>query len=141
MATTKSKNVADLENMDVDALFALRAEIDTELDERAAQLRQQLQALGYREGAKRGRPVKGERSSALKGIKVEPKFRGPNGETWAGRGARPKWLSALLDEGHPIEEFAVGEAADEERRVAAAAIRVPRKRGKPVTKKSDRKKG
>jgi DNA-binding protein H-NS len=30
--------------------------------------------------------------SALRGKKVAPKYRGPPGETWAGRGAKPRWL-------------------------------------------------
>lgn len=36
------------------------------------------------------------------------KFRGPNGETWSGRGLAPRWLSALLSQGRTKEEFAVG---------------------------------
>jgi DNA-binding protein H-NS len=39
---------------------------------------------------------------------VAPKYRGPNGETWAGRGQRPKWLEQLLAAGHTIEQFRVG---------------------------------
>lgn len=35
------------------------------------------------------------------------RYKGPNGETWSGRGARPRWLTALLAEGRSIEEFAV----------------------------------
>ena len=37
---------------------------------------------------------------ALKGKKVPPKYRGPSGETWAGRGARPRWLVAALRGGN-----------------------------------------
>jgi len=36
--------------------------------------------------------------SALKGRKVPPKYRGPSGETWAGRGARPRWGGKKLDD-------------------------------------------
>ena len=28
---------------------------------------------------------------------VEPKYRGPNGETWSGRGSTPKWLRELQE--------------------------------------------
>lgn len=38
---------------------------------------------------------------------VKPKFRGPNGETWAGRGRKPKWLDEALAAGRKIEEFAI----------------------------------
>jgi DNA-binding protein H-NS len=35
------------------------------------------------------------------------KFRGPNGETWSGRGLTPRWLSALVAQGRSKEEFAI----------------------------------
>ena len=35
------------------------------------------------------------------------KYRGPGGETWAGRGRPPRWLSALEAEGNKREDFAV----------------------------------
>jgi len=38
---------------------------------------------------------------------VAVKFRGPNGETWSGRGLTPRWLAALLVQGRSKEEFAV----------------------------------
>lgn len=37
------------------------------------------------------------------------KFRGPNGETWAGRGRTPAWLSALESEGSLRENFKTAE--------------------------------
>jgi DNA-binding protein H-NS len=128
----------NLNNMDVDALLELRAEIDGALAERAGELRKQLARLGDNGG--RGRPAGGGRgASALKGVKVPPKYIGPNGETWAGRGARPKWLNALLDEGHSIEEFATEGGG--ETSIAAAANPVSKKRGRPAGKKAGRKRG
>ena len=38
---------------------------------------------------------------------VPPKFRGPDGQTWSGRGLMPRWLSALVAEGQPRENFAI----------------------------------
>ena len=35
---------------------------------------------------------------------------GPGGETWAGRGAKPRWLAALLKEGHSIQDFAIAQS-------------------------------
>lgn len=35
------------------------------------------------------------------------KYRGPNGETWTGRGLMPRWLSAKVAEGQAKESFAV----------------------------------
>ena len=41
------------------------------------------------------------------GTVVAPKFRGPNGETWTGRGLMPRWLSALVASGKTKEQFAI----------------------------------
>ena len=38
---------------------------------------------------------------------VEAKYRGPNGESWSGRGLRPKWMKALVVEGKSKQDFAV----------------------------------
>jgi len=44
----------------------------------------------------------------LKGKKVPPKYRSPSGETWAGRGARPRWLVEALKRGKKVEDFLIG---------------------------------
>src|SRR5215217_3282169 len=41
-----------------------------------------------------GAPGRGRRGQSS-GKMVQPKYRGPNGETWSGRGIPPKWLTAL----------------------------------------------
>ena len=38
---------------------------------------------------------------------VEAKYRGPNGESWSGRGLMPKWMKALVTEGKSKQDFAV----------------------------------
>jgi len=38
---------------------------------------------------------------------VAVKFRGPNSETWSGRGLMPRWLTALVAGGRKPEDFAV----------------------------------
>jgi len=117
----------NLRGMDVDALLALRAEIDKRLGQKRSELEQQLSRLGLESSAgghARGWGSSGRRS-AMKGRKVAPKYRGPGGETWAGRGARPRWLTALIKEGRKIYEFAINKVA------------VARKG--PVAKKSRRK--
>jgi DNA-binding protein H-NS len=42
-----------------------------------------------------------------KGTKLAAKYMGPNGETWSGRGMQPKWLTALIGQGHRPDEFLV----------------------------------
>ena len=97
----------NLKDMDVNALLELRGEVDRRLTERGRDLQRQLGLLGKGTGQV-GRPgARAGRGSALRGVKVPPKYRGPEGETWAGRGATPKWLTALLKQGHSIEDFAI----------------------------------
>ena len=47
--------------------------------------------------------VKGKRT----GVPVAAKYKGPNGETWTGRGLTPRWLKAMLDQGRNKDEFAI----------------------------------
>lgn len=132
-----------LKNMDVDALLALRAEVERALIEQARDLQRQIALLGGNErastGKRRGRPPgSGGRVSVMRGKTVPPKYRGPGGETWAGRGATPRWLTALVKEGHSIEEFLIG--AGRKARSATAKKPVPKKRGaKPGRKPRQRK--
>ena len=35
------------------------------------------------------------------------KYAGPNGESWSGRGLTPRWLAALVDDGHAKEEYLI----------------------------------
>ncbi len=47
-------------------------------------------------------------TSAGKSLNPAPaKYRGPNGETWSGRGLMPRWLAALVAQGRTREEFAI----------------------------------
>lgn len=42
------------------------------------------------------------------GRKVAPKYRNPaTGDTWSGRGLKPKWLSAELAAGRALADFAL----------------------------------
>ena len=70
--------------------------------------------LGLAGGKRRGRPPKATvaakparkaRSSAKR--TVAPKYRDEAGNSWAGRGARPRWLRDALAAGRKIEEFAI----------------------------------
>ena len=41
------------------------------------------------------------------GRPVAAKFRGPNGETWSGRGLSPRWLALLVEQGASRDDFAI----------------------------------
>jgi DNA-binding protein H-NS len=67
--------------------------------------------------SKVGRVAKGK-TGAAKSVKtpkaarkasnpVAPKYRGPNGETWTGRGLTPKWLSTLIAQGRAKDSFLI----------------------------------
>ena len=47
----------------------------------------------------------------MKGRKVPPKYRGPSGETWAGRGVRPRWLVAAIKGGKKFDDFLIDKSA------------------------------
>ena len=134
----------DLKNLDVNALLALRADVEKMLVEKSRDLERQLARLGEGRGMaggkRRGRPP-GQvgRTSAMKGVKIAPKYRGPGGETWAGRGATPRWLAALVKEGHSVEEFLIGKKGG--KRAAAAAKKVVAKKRRAGANGRRKKKG
>lgn len=47
----------------------------------------------------------GRRQRSDKGVKLKPKFVGPNGETYTGRGPTPGWLKALEAKGHKRDKY------------------------------------
>lgn len=51
--------------------------------------------------------TKTARSSSRAGGKVAIKYKDASGNTWTGRGNKPRWLTAALAEGKKLESFAV----------------------------------
>lgn len=50
----------------------------------------------------------GETTISTAQRRSSPKYRGPNGETWAGgSGRKPDWVRALLEKGEDLEKYAV----------------------------------
>jgi DNA-binding protein H-NS len=47
------------------------------------------------------------RDDPRKGHKVAPKYEGPHGEKWSGRGLKPRWLTAAMSEGKRPEDFLI----------------------------------
>lgn len=102
----------NLKSMSADQLIDLRSDIDKVLSAKVSLERKELRAKLDKldQFGKGKRTAKGVRAHPLKGGKVAPRFRGPEGETWSGRGLRPKWLTALLEAGRKIEEFSIDAA-------------------------------
>ena len=84
-----------------------------------AEMREQMAAYGItaeelnRPAAKTSRPKAflAKSASPAKGKKpvvTSPaKYRGPEGQTWSGRGIAPKWLNALLVGGKTRDDFLI----------------------------------
>jgi DNA-binding protein H-NS len=89
-----------LKGMNVEALMSLRDQVNKRLLECRAEIEKQLVTL-------HGQPKGNSARSSLKGKKVPPKYRSPSGETWAGRGARPRWMVEALKKGKKMESFLI----------------------------------
>ena len=102
----------NLTGMTVEALMDLRNRVDETLNERRAELEKQLERL---EALAVVRVVRGG-GSVLKGRKVPAKYRSRSGETWAGRGAKPRWLVDAIKRGKKIDDFLIDKSARRARR-------------------------
>jgi DNA-binding protein H-NS len=78
--------------------------------ERGRSTESELSKLGRFQGAGRGKAAFGR--GGARGA-VAPKYRNPENlsETWAGRGLKPRWLTAAIKGGKKIEDFAIAGAA------------------------------
>jgi DNA-binding protein H-NS len=101
-------------------LLDIRDYVNELLKSRVVDERREIEETLARIGeAARERARPGRRRSSLKGMKVAPKYRNPEtGETWAGRGATPRWLQALLRRGRKLEDFAIGKQVGRKGRAA-----------------------
>jgi DNA-binding protein H-NS len=95
----------NLSGLNVDGLMELRKEIDVALHKRRAEIQNQLDRIALLGGAER--VARRGKQSPLSGRKIKPKYRGPKGETWAGRGARPRWLVAAIKGGKKLDDFLI----------------------------------
>jgi DNA-binding protein H-NS len=110
MAKRAKKTLA---SMSVDALLKLRVEIGAVLSRKADDLKTELKAIGA-DYADVGRiAVYGKKS--LTGRKVPVKYRDKSGNTWAGRGAQPRWLTEAIRQGRKREDFLVDKTATPKR--------------------------
>ena len=120
---TSMSNLIDLQSQ-IEKLQKQAAELKAkEFSSTVADIKAKMQAFGITvkdlagksagkgKGAKAPKAAKAgaakTRKSKAAGVPVAAKFKGPNGESWSGRGLSPKWLSALIAQGHKKEDFAV----------------------------------
>lgn len=96
-----------------DAIIAKqKAEVIAEIKQKIADFDISAAELGYKgaaAGVKKSVQVAKPKKSAKK--KSTPVYRGPNNEEWAGgKGARPKWVKAVLDSGGDLEAYRIKRA-------------------------------
>jgi DNA-binding protein H-NS len=108
----------NLSSMSIEQLLKLRDDLGKVLSRKADRLKDQLLRLG--EEAAHGR--RGRRG-AMKGRKVAVKYRDKEGNTWAGRGARPIWLRQILKASAKLEDFAVDRSTASRKKLARKSKR------------------
>jgi DNA-binding protein H-NS len=100
----KSMSVAKLQDLKIQ----VEAAISEKVKARRHELESELSKLEeYGGGGRRGSGRGGRRG------RVAAKYRNPDNpaETWAGRGLKPRWLTAALKGGKKLEDFAISGAA------------------------------
>jgi DNA-binding protein H-NS len=106
--TAKKRKKQNLSGMAFQELMDLRDQVDKAMSGYRSTLEKQLAALGGSVAAFGGKVARGIRGSAMKGRKVAAKYKGPDGELWAGRGATPRWLvAAMKGTGKKREDFLI----------------------------------
>lgn len=107
----------DLGSMTTDELWHLYDEVARILGRRIAAEKAKLEArLRRLEAANTNGAERARRPYPA----VLPKYQNPNnpGETWSGRGKRPRWLQAQLRAGKRINDFLIDAGSKENRRSA-----------------------
>ena len=108
----------NLRSMSFDKLVGLRNRVDAIMRSKIAgerrTLKSELVKLGRFQGSSsRSKPADGRSG------RVAPKYRNPEkpGETWAGRGLKPRWLAAAIKTGKKLDDFLIAGAAKPTRKV------------------------
>ena len=99
-----------LAKMSLDALLQLRDNVTEAISNQAEALRAQLASLTGNT-PRGGRSKAAPRKSKLAGRKVAPKYRDKSGNTWSGRGAQPRWMTAAIKAGAKREDFLIAKPA------------------------------
>jgi DNA-binding protein H-NS len=99
-----------LKTMPIAKLQALKMQIDAAISakvtERRRELESELSKLAAFTGGRQAKSGKGARGA------VAPKYRNPENpaETWAGRGLKPRWLTAAMKSGKKLDDFLIAGA-------------------------------
>jgi DNA-binding protein H-NS len=90
-------------------LQAQEAEIKArEYNEKVAMIKETMASYGITIENLQGKLSKAPKGTGAKSANPAPaKYKGPNGESWSGRGLAPKWLTALIAVGHAKDEYRI----------------------------------
>jgi DNA-binding protein H-NS len=102
---------SNLASMTIEQLLQLRTDLEKVLSRKANELQSQLVKLGGEI-----KPTRMGRGTSLRGRKIAPKYRSPEGEIWAGRGMKPRWLTEAMKQGKKIEDFLIEKTARKRRK-------------------------
>jgi DNA-binding protein H-NS len=104
----------NLKSMSIDRLIDLRQRVDAALNSKVVDQRRTLESelsklTRFQGGAARFKSAVGPGARG----KVAAKYRNPDdhSETWAGRGLKPKWLTAAIKAGKKQDDFLIAGAA------------------------------
>jgi DNA-binding protein H-NS len=104
-----------LKTMSIEKLVELKGRVEAALSAKITEERRALQTklaslTNFKGGAKGPKPRGGR---GVQGA-VAPKYRNPENpaETWAGRGLKPRWLTAAIKSGKKAEDFLIAGMAE-----------------------------
>jgi DNA-binding protein H-NS len=108
----------ELKSMSAEQLWRLRELVNSVLARKIAAEKAQLDRRLKELGARPSTPAKKMSNARRPYPQVFPKFRNPAqpGETWAGRGKQPRWLTAQLKSGKKLDDFRIQSSAERARR-------------------------
>ncbi len=121
-----AKQRLNLANMALAELAELRDKVERALEKKVtvarADLQERMEALTAIVGPDGVKPARaprrarkaagrrGAKAHPMKGRKVAPKYRGPGGELWTGRGRAPRWLADLEKKGKKRDQFLIAKS-------------------------------
>ncbi|MBA6412297.1 H-NS histone family protein [Parahaliea sp. F7430] len=104
----ESLSIKELKKLQDQAAAMVEQKRQVKIEEAREQVRQIADSVGMSVEELMGlKKASGKAKSPRQ--KVEPKYRNPENpsETWAGRGRKPLWLQAKLDQGQSLESFLI----------------------------------
>lgn len=103
----------NLDKMSLKELIDLEAKLDKAIsnarERERAEVKQKIEAIAQNAGFSLSDLFGGRAPAATKGRPAAVKYVNPDNrsETWSGRGRKPRWLTAKLEKGAKLEDFAV----------------------------------